>query len=315
MNSAALTRFKKAGLRVFILLLVGFALYISVKDVKLKEVGRAIRDFKLSCIFICLFLNILVIATKGLRLTFLLSGLKKGIPYREVLAVLVIAYFYNILFPARGGDLLGLLLLSRMKDMSKAKVLGVMLTDKLVDGLLLVIISLPLIYSVLPSQQVVRVISLILIVLLLFFLFLFFSRRQGGSLKRLGDGLQVIFKRKMALKAVLLTLLSWSLQISIVYCLLLDAGNLKTWWAGIWFLLAVNISIALVQAPGNIGSMEAGGTYSLIFLGYEKETALSFTLIYHFINLLPLLIAGPVLSFYMGFRLPFAEKSSQGSSS
>jgi uncharacterized membrane protein YbhN (UPF0104 family) len=296
-----LKRYKNWILRISVVAVVGLTLYISLRGTDLKEVEAAMKKVSPFSFLISFFLNFLVVCAKSGRLTILLRGIEKGIRYREVLPIIFLSYFYNMVFPMRGGDILGVILLSRLKNLSKANLFGVLLGDKFIDGFVFFICSFPLIYSVFPSTHPVKA---LFIVLLLFILFVsiakIFGNKKEGILKRFGEGMNTIFEKKRAFPAILMTFLSWFLQISIVYILLLNFGKITKWWAGIWFLLAVNLSILTVQSPGNIGTMEAGGTYSLMLMGYPKETSFSFTILYHLVNLLPVIIAGGIISIYMG---------------
>jgi len=302
-------RYKNWLLRIFSVVVVLLTLYISLKGTDLREVGRAMKRVSLFSLFISLFLNLLVVCAKAGRLTVLLRGIEKGIRYREVLSILFLSYFYNTVFPMRGGDILGVILLSKLKNLSKANLFGTFAGDKFIDGFVFFICSFPLIYSVFPSTHPVRALFLIL---LLFILFVSMAKilknKKEGILKRFGEGVNTIFEKKRAFPAILITFLSWFLQLSIVYILIFNFGKLTKWWAGIWFLLAVNLSILAVQVPGNVGTMEAGGTYSLMLIGYSKEVSFSFTLLYHFINLIPVIIAGGIISIYMGMRGISKEK-------
>ncbi len=301
LNLGLLKRYKSWILRIGVLAVTGLTLYISLKGTDLKETGRALKNFMPLYFVLSLFLNILVICAKALRLTVLLRKIDRGIRYKDIVFVLFFSYFYNIIFPMRGGDILGGVLLSRMKNFSKANFFGALVVDKFTDGIVFFLCTFPLIYSVFPSTHIIKS---LFIVFLLFILVLstaiILRNKKEGILKKFGEGMNTIFEKKRALFAVLITILSWLLQISIVYLLVFNLGEIKKWWTGIWFLVAVNLSILAVQTPGNIGTMEAGGTYSLMLMGYSKEIALSFTLVYHIVNILPVIITGGIISLYMG---------------
>lgn len=308
-------RYKNWVPRVFILLVVGAALYISFKGTDLKGIKGSLKEIRISSFIFSLFLNTFVICIKAGRLTILIRGIEKGIKYKEILPVLFISYFYNTIFPFRGGDVLGIIILSRLKYLSKANLLGVLLVDKFIDGFIFLSFTLPILYSVLPFSSFLRgIFFLFLIFIIISLTVLILRNKKEGVLKKFGEGINTIFEGRRASFAVLTTIFSWLLQISIVYLLIFDFGDLPKWWTGIWFLLVVNLSILVVQSPGNIGTMEAGGTYSLMLLGYSREVSLSFTLLYHAVNLLPVIILGGIISIYMGFRFPFLKKSSQESS-
>jgi uncharacterized membrane protein YbhN (UPF0104 family) len=71
-------------------------------------------------------------------------------------------------------------------------------------------------------------------------------------------------------------------------------------------LTAFNLAMAL-PTPGNIGTMEGGGTIALVQLGAQPETALAFMLLYHLVQMVPNACAG-ILVLLAGMPAPAAPE-------
>jgi uncharacterized membrane protein YbhN (UPF0104 family) len=56
-------------------------------------------------------------------------------------------------------------------------------------------------------------------------------------------------------------------------------------------LMGFNLAM-IVPTPGAVGTVEAGGTAALAFFGFDQSKALAFMIVYHFTQLIPVLIAG-----------------------
>jgi uncharacterized membrane protein YbhN (UPF0104 family) len=76
------------------------------------------------------------------------------------------------------------------------------------------------------------------------------------------------------------------------------------------FSVLVGFNVAtLIASPGGVGSLEAGGTAALAFLGVDHSQALAFMLVYHATQLLPAVVSG--LAILIAERLPFAWAASR----
>jgi uncharacterized membrane protein YbhN (UPF0104 family) len=56
--------------------------------------------------------------------------------------------------------------------------------------------------------------------------------------------------------------------------------------------MAINLAIMVPAAPSSIGTFEFSAVLALGYLGVENTAAMSFALIYHFVQLIPVTLAG-----------------------
>jgi glycosyltransferase 2 family protein len=65
----------------------------------------------------------------------------------------------------------------------------------------------------------------------------------------------------------------------------------------LFVLFIINLSIAAPTTPANIGPLQLGALLATRMLGIPSEPALAFALLYHAIQIFPLLLVGFVLEF------------------
>lgn len=68
-------------------------------------------------------------------------------------------------------------------------------------------------------------------------------------------------------------------------------------------LFGINIAIALPSLPASAGVFEAGATFVLMLMGFDKDQALAFAILYHLVQVVPVTIAGGVAVVRAGFTL------------
>lgn len=289
--------FKKKNIRnIIIFLLTIAALFLALKGINAKEVSDAFKQLELKWIIIACLLNSLVVIVKAVRLwTLLKTSTGKG-KVKDIIAILFSAYFYNIVFPARGGDVLGIYLFSKWENVSMAQGVGVLIADRIADGIALFFIIIPIFYAAIPQPNITRPFGIMLLIIVISYILSKYLEKRKGRTGKFGTGLSVLWKRKSFAPAIFASFLSWGFQILMLIILGLPLEIKKPWWWPIWFLAAVNISILILPSPGNVGSLEAGGTYALVGLGYPKHAALTFTVIYHIVLLIPILLIGGLIS-------------------
>ena len=64
--------------------------------------------------------------------------------------------------------------------------------------------------------------------------------------------------------------------------------------AGLLILLTINMAIAVPVMPGHLGTMEIGALVALELLHVPREQGLSFALLYHGVQVVPLLVVSIV---------------------
>jgi uncharacterized membrane protein YbhN (UPF0104 family) len=112
-------------------------------------------------------------------------------------------------------------------------------------------------------------------------------------LAQLRTGLAAIQSRRALAVSVLMSFVSWGLEVNVALLSLRALGLRLPLAASFLVLLAVNLALAIPLAPpGNIGTLELAATLALVKFGVPKEQALAFALCYHFLQVVPIMILG-----------------------
>ncbi|MDW8055834.1 MAG: lysylphosphatidylglycerol synthase transmembrane domain-containing protein [Elusimicrobiota bacterium] len=223
-----------------------------------------------------------------------------------------IGLFFNNILPFRMGDLVQAYMVSKKTGVPKSLSLSTVLMERFID-LFPPIISIIIgsFFIILPQQ-----VSIILSVSVLFFLItgvIFIFKFRNLILHFLGKisskqkfWLRVLslfknfysaidnFKNvKILMKVIILTLLLWTGYSTgmLLVCYSLNI-NLPSIWAGYLIQAITALSVVIPSSPGYVGSWEFMGSLALSIFNVEKDKALSFALLSHFVGMLPVLIFG-----------------------
>jgi glycosyltransferase 2 family protein len=232
--------------------------------------------------------------------------------YGQAFKAMMVGFFFNVLLPARGGDLLRVQYLGKMTGTSRAKLLGTEIVDFWSDKwgwvAALPIVCLleappPWLFRALPPIG-----GTVLGVALLLALMGSGRLRRGPKwLTNLRDGFAANSWKQLLLVETVIAPLPWLWETFVIqvagYALGLDLTIMQSFAT----LTAFNLA-SIVPSPGNVGSFEAGGTLALTAFGIPRETALAFILLYHLTQVLPGFIGGILVLALEGETL-FGNKS------
>ncbi|HMK72188.1 MAG TPA: lysylphosphatidylglycerol synthase transmembrane domain-containing protein [Myxococcaceae bacterium] len=251
-----------------------------------------------------------------------LPGLRYGHAYRAML----VGFFFNVLLPMRGGDLLRVQYLGRRTGVSRAKLLGTEVVDFFSDkwGWIASFPVVCLLSELLPPHEgpprwLLRALFgfACLVVAVALLLALMGSRlwrvdalgRPRGPrwLTNLRDGFAAARWRRLLVVETLLAPLPWLWETTVIAVASrsLDLG--LTPMQAFAALTAWNMG-TFIPSPGNAGSFEATGTLALGALGVAPEKALAFIFLYHLTQVVPGMMAAAALLVAEGEKL-FGSRS------
>ena len=232
--------------------------------------------------------------------------------YGQACRAMMVGFFFNVLLPARGGDLLRVQYLGRRTGISRAKLLGTEIVDFWSDkwGWVAAFPILCLIGT--PPAWLFRALSLMgaLVVgvgLLLALMGSGLLRRGPRWLANLRDGFAASGWKRLLLVETIIAPLPWLWETIVIVVAGHALGLALTPMHAFAALTAFNVATA-VPSPGNAGSFEAGGTLALIAFGIPKETALAFIFLYHLTQVVPGFLGGALVLLLEGETL-FGKRS------
>ncbi len=276
--------------------------WLGSRRIEWRTVADALRGADLRLVALAAALNFLHIAAKSERWRVMLSPIARLHRLRLYYS-LVVSYAASIVLPGRAGEALRVYLLKR--EVPAYASLGVIVVEKLFEGLgiLLMVLPLPLL---LPLPRWANVtIGLVCLAGLTGTLGTFWlATRAQGRLRagveaaprwaRFGAGLECVRRPSLFAAATGWSVVARGIDLFEVWLIFRAVGVGAPWPAAALVLLTLNIAIAVPSTPGQVGAFEAGAVAGLGAVGVPLAPALAFALVYHAMQVGPILLAGLV---------------------
>jgi uncharacterized membrane protein YbhN (UPF0104 family) len=207
-------------------------------------------------------------------------------------ALTTVGYMGNNVLPARAGEMLRVVLLSRRADASKRALLGTVVAERLLDAVALGSIFVVVVYGILrkttlPSDRPLLV-AASAIALFALALVMFRLLRKRGLLERLHDFLRPLAGAPRAL-------LSRDGLVLLAGSFLLWAVDLQISGMGALYIVALtNLFAMLPAAPGYVGTFDAAVIFGVKAIGGIGSEAFSYLLLLRFVLFVPITVVGLV---------------------
>ena len=225
---------------------------------------------------------------------------------QDAYGLTTVGYMGNNVLPARAGEMLRVVLLSRRTDAGKRTLLGTVVAERLLDALALAAILIVVVYGVLrnatlPSNRPLVVGGVALVVLVLALAGLELLRRRG-AMARIRDFVRPLTGAPRALlsrQGLLLLLgssLIWSVEAS-VYLSIARATDLHdlSGMGALYIVALTNLFAMLPAAPGYVGTFDAAVVFGVKAVGGAGSTAVSYLLLLRFVLFVPITVVGLVV--------------------
>jgi uncharacterized protein (TIRG00374 family) len=282
-------------------------------DVAWASVWHALSAAHPGWIVVAAALNLLAVSFQAARWLALVRPLSPAATFGRVFRSLVVGFAFSLVVPARAGELVRMQWLSRRTGLPPATVLASIVLDFLVNGagLLAGLTLLPLCCDVPPW---VRPGALVAAAAFSVGGALVWALRSGhgvaaraaqrlpvkvvaGFLASMGHGLSATRSASALALSFGASLASWAVEVGVIAIALRAVGLELPLSAVFLVLLAVNLALAYpIAPPGNVGTLEVGATLALMGFGVAKEQALTFGLVYHFLQALPVAVLGALIA-------------------
>jgi glycosyltransferase 2 family protein len=232
-----------------------------------------------------------------------LTGVKAG--RADSYALTTVGYMGNNVLPARAGEVMRVVLMSKRTGAGKREVAGTVVCERVLDAVALGVMLVVVVFAVLrgttiPSNQPLIVGSIAMVILAVTAVTLHVMHRRG-LLTRLRDWIRPLAEAPRALLgwngAVLLagSFVIWASEAS-VYLAVAHATELDISASGALYLVALTNLFAMIPAaPGYVGTFDAAVVYGVHAIGGSKSAALSYLLLLRFILFVPITLVGLVV--------------------
>lgn len=246
----------------------------------------------------------LVTVSRGWRWHSVLEN--AGLPHHasDAYGLTVVGYMGNTVLPARGGELLRILLMADRSGSRKREVLGSIVAERLLDAITLLGLLAVLSLSGLVGSGAGREIALagLAVAIGLIAAWALYTRlRRRGRLARFADlaspvvhASRSLTNRRGAVLAVV-TLGIWCLE-AVVFWLVAQSVHADVALVESLFVVVfTSVVIAIPAGPGYIGTFDASLVFVLGTLGVTGSTALAIVVLYRFVLFVPVTVVGFVL--------------------
>jgi glycosyltransferase 2 family protein len=222
----------------------------------------------------------------------------------DAYALVPVGYMGNTVLPARGGEVLRILLHSRRSSAKRREVLGTIVSERLLDAFSLALLFVALTWIGVadsPVGQRPALIALLILGALSVALQGYLMLRRRGHLERFAATVRPVARASRpllgrwgaALCAV--TLGVWCIE-GVIFWLVAQSLELDVTVPEGLFLLVLTAFFSLIPAaPGYVGTFDAAVVFGLKAVGVVGGQAVAFALLVRFVLFVPITVAGLAL--------------------
>ncbi|HWU90839.1 MAG TPA: lysylphosphatidylglycerol synthase transmembrane domain-containing protein [Kofleriaceae bacterium] len=286
-------------MRALLIAAVVLGVVLVVRSLDLDALGAALASAQAWPLLAAAVINFGIIAVKAVAWRWLLA------PAYRVSVVRLVRYALassaaSTIAPLRAGELVRLWLLRARDGVPLARGAAVAVAEKLLDAVSMLILVAPLPWLVrdLPAalDRWIPALALALVVALL--VICAGGRRLSPEtrLGRFAAGFAPVRRPRTFVAVTAVLLVGWLIDLAMIHLVLRAVGIELPIEAGVLVLATLNLAIALPSTPGQVGALEVGALVGLRLLGVPEAEGLAFALLYHAVQMIPVLVAGLALN-------------------
>jgi uncharacterized protein (TIRG00374 family) len=314
--------YRKVGMALLGVLTSVFFTWLATRKISVHDVGHSLSMAHYGWVVPCVALTFLTGWLRAVRWRMLFIR-PESLTTAQSFGAVSIGLMFNNLLPSRAGEVPRLLALRRATGLSGFEVGMTILVERLLDVFVLALAGVAL-WPFLPSRPWIHALGLLcagivgacaLLVtglatfrrqLSAFFVWLLrrvpvISEERVQSVREgVAAGTRILLRPKRLAIAVGLSALLWAVA-GLSGWVLFPAFDLHTSGLAPWLLLLANsFALTIPSSSGAIGVYEASIQAALVAYGVSASVALSFALVLHAVNFLPIIVVGGLASWLMG---------------
>jgi len=282
-------------LRVAAWLIAAVLVVVAARRIDFAALGSALRETAWGWVALAV---ICAVVGNTLAQTRRWQALLEPIPHRQRASFFDLARVsfasgaVSFLLPARAGEAVRVIELSRRRGYPAGALIAAQLAEK---GIQSISIGLVLgICSLLPGAWhrplafagALAALAVVLLTLL--------PRRAPGVAGRFLDALRTLHAERSWVRSLLWSMLADTVDLLLIALCLRALGIEVHPGVCAMVLLSINLSLLLPATPGHVGILEAGAVVALTTAGVAAEPALAFALVYHAVYLVPGTVLGAI---------------------
>jgi uncharacterized membrane protein YbhN (UPF0104 family) len=277
------------------------ALWWFVREIDVTALGRALASARIWPLLVAIALNFVVLLGKTVCWRIMLAP-RHHVATTRLFRYTVATFAASAIFPGRAGEVLRVLALRQRDGVPAADSAAVAIAEKLLDGItmLLLVAPLPWLLPALPGW-IGSAIALCSGVAIVLFIGLYIAAGRdephptASVLRRFLAGMHVLRSGRRLLGAMGTLILTWLAELGVVMSVIHAVDLQLSVPAGLLILFTVNLTIMVPSTPAQIGALEVGALVALDLLHVPREPALAFALLYHALQVIPVIAAGLAL--------------------
>jgi glycosyltransferase 2 family protein len=311
------------------ILFSGVFLYLAVRRVDFREVARAFADARYIFLIPSIAANLIGLWIRTLRWGVLLKPIRR-VRMRDLWRSAVIGFMGNNLLPARIGEFIRALVLSRKTGIRASASFATIVLERVFDGvtiLLFLFVTVGLLNLPFPDWLRRASVASLGGVVLLLALLVALKLRTAAVLRIFGvvlrpfphtlrtrilallesfaGGLQMLHDVKSVAVVAALSLCLWVFPALSVHYAILAADIHLPLAASFFVLVVLCIGVAVPSAPGFVGTIQFVSVVALELFGIPKAQALSYSILFHLSQYIP--ITGLGLIYFFSEGLSFSK--------
>jgi len=301
----------KKTIRIVAGLLISLVfLWLAFRKSDLSQVWGILKTMRIDLIIVVFVISVLSLMLRSLRWK-TLGKEYHNVSWKNCFEATSIGLMLNNFVPFRGGDLFQGYFLAKKSGLPKSYTMATVFLERIIDFFPpLIMIVAGSFFVVLPEQiKLSRIFLLLFILFALIYLFIsqrkrfiniiqnFMHHKHSERIDRFLDNLAkaILFikDRQVITQSVPLTLLNWFVLTSVTTFLTLKAVGIQLNFLAVFLVLGISImSVAIPSSPGFVGTWEFFTMLALSIFKIDRDRALSYAVISHFMALLPATIFG-----------------------
>jgi glycosyltransferase 2 family protein len=299
------------GRRSALLATAGMSLLILavlMRELEPQHLLRVFADTRWSWLIAAAALNLLNTAVEAVRWTLLASPLKPGLRIWPAFRALIAGTLGNVVLPMKLGDGVRAFVYADSERLPFSSAISTVVLDRMLDlSAFLFFVLVTLLVYPLPAGvlHVTRYVFVALLAGMASLLVMSAVGRQRAGrdpegtgsrvlsrLDRFASGLSALRRGGLLGPAAAVALLSWATRLALVW------AGMKAFHLDVPLtdaaavLVMINVGIAVVPTPGNVGPFEVAAVAAVRLIGAGEATALSFALGLHLAEVLPPVLLG-----------------------
>jgi glycosyltransferase 2 family protein len=299
--------------------------YIALEKISLDQVWQSLSGAHYFWVIPSTLVGLLpVLVLRAYRWRLLFDD-PEAVPVRESFAAINIGLMFGNLLPSRAGEIPRVFALRRTTGLSAFEIGSTVVVERLLDTFVLAVFGAAL-WPLFPDEPWIRVLGFVCVGVIVGFLALLaaaaiFRERLtalvlGGirRLPRVSDeralsvqrslaaGSAILLRPRRLLEVLALTVVVWAMGVLAIW-LLFPAFGLEISGSAPWLILVANaFAITLPSGPAGVGVFEASIQAALIAYGISASSALSYAVVLHAINFLPVMLIGAASAWWIACR-------------